>query len=147
MFNTKKYYKQITKEKFDIKEVVLNFLKAFISGGILSIIGQGLLDIYMMIADKEKATILMTITIIIIAAFLTAIGIYDRLGQLFKCGLAIPITGFVNASVSSALEYKKEGIVLGIGANLFKLSGSVIALGTTSAIIVSTIRYVLWLIK
>ena len=81
------------------------------------------------------------------AALLTALGIYDRLGQLFKCGLAIPITGFVNASVSSALEYKKEGIVLGIGANLFKLSGSVIALGTTSAIIISTIRYILWLIK
>lgn len=147
MFNTKKYYKQITKEKFNLKEVIINFIKAFVSGGILSIVGQGLFDIYIMMVDKEKAITLMTITIIIMTALLTALGIYDRLGQLFKCGLAIPITGFVNASVSSALEYKKEGIVLGIGANLFKLSGSVIALGTTSAIIISTIRYILWLIK
>lgn len=146
MFNTKEYYKKITKEKIDVKEIIKNFFQAFISGGLISILGQGLIDIYSMFADKEQAVLYMTMTIILITGILTAIGIYDNIGQICKNGVAIPISGFVNASVSSALEYKKEGIVLGIGANLFKMSGSVIVLGSVSAIIVAAIRYLLWLV-
>lgn len=146
MFNTKEYYKKITKEKIDYKEILKNFSQAFISGGLLSIIGQGLIDIYSMFADKKDAILYMTMTIIFIVGILTAVGIYDNIGQICKCGIAIPISGFANASISSAMEYKKEGLVLGIGANLFKLSGSVIVLGSVSAIIVAAIRYLFWVI-
>ena len=79
---------------------------------------------------------------VLLAGLLTAFGIYDNLGQIAKCGLAIPITGFANASVSSAMEYHKEGIILGIGANALKLAGSVIVLGTCSAILVASFRYI-----
>lgn len=85
----------------------------------------------------------MTLTMVSLSGILTAFGIYDKLGQIGKCGLAIPITGFANASVSSAMEYHKEGIVLGIGSNTLKLAGSVIVLGTVSALLVASIRYVI----
>lgn len=144
MFNTKEYYKKITREKYDFKELLKNFLHAFIAGGIVSIIGQSLIDIYKSFTDEKQAILYMTMTIILVVGILTAIGIYDNIGQICKCGLSIPLSGFINATVSSAMEYKKEGIVLGIGCNIFKLSGSVLALGSTAAIIVATIRYIFW---
>lgn len=64
------------------------------------------------------------------------------MGQVAKCGLAIPITGFANAAVCSAMEYHKEGIVLGIGANCLKLAGSVLVLGTVAALLVSAVRWI-----
>ena len=147
MFNTKEYYKKITKEEINLNEMLKSFLQAFIAGGVISILGQALIDIYSSFADKEQAILYMTMTIILITGVLTAIGIYDNIGQICKCGISIPISGFVNATVSSAMEYKKEGLVLGIGCNIFKLSGSVLALGSVSAIIVATIRYIFWVIK
>ena len=93
----------------------------------------------------------MTLTIILLSGILTGFGIYDKLGQIFKCGFAIPISGFANATVSSAIEYHKEGLILGIGANALKLAGSVLVLGITSAIIVASIRYIvgilLWILN
>lgn len=147
MFNTKEYYKRITEEKKDYKELLKNFLQAFVAGGIVSIIGQSLIDIYNSFVDEQQAILYMTMTVILVVGFLTAIGIYDNIGQLCKSGLSIPISGFINATVSSALEYKKEGLVLGIGCNIFKLSGSVLALGSSAAIIVATIRYLFWVMK
>ncbi len=120
-----------------------NFISAFIFGGIVSIIGQLFFDLYyhLLGASNTNAGIFMTLTMILLSGTLTAFGIYDNVGQIAKCGLAIPITGFANAAVCSAMEYHKEGIVLGIGANALKLAGSVIVLGTTSALIVASIRY------
>ncbi len=120
-----------------------NFISAFISGGIVSIIGQLFFDLYYILlgASKTNAGIFMTLTMILLSGTLTAFGIYDNVGQIAKCGLAIPITGFANAAVCSAMEYHKEGIILGIGANALKLAGSVIVLGTTSALVVASIRY------
>ena len=77
----------------------------------------------------------------------SGLGIYDNIGQICKNGVSIPLSGFINATVSSALEYKNEGLVLGIGSNIFKLSGSVLAIGSTTAILVATIRYIFWLIR
>ena len=147
MFNTKEYYKKITKEDLDIKNILKNVLSAFISGGTISIIGQSLIDIYSMVTEKKQAILYMTITVIIIVGILTGIGIYDNIGQICKNGVSIPLSGFINATVSSALEYKKEGLVLGIGSNIFKLSGSVLAIGSSAAILVAAIRYIFWLIK
>ena len=120
-----------------------NFLVAFATGGGVAILGQLFFDLYYQIFHfaKDDASLFMTLTMVLLAGILTAFGIYDNLGQIAKCGLAIPITGFANASVCSAMEYHKEGIVLGIGANALKLAGSVIVLGTTCAILVASIRY------
>ncbi|MDE6406974.1 MAG: SpoVA/SpoVAEb family sporulation membrane protein [Anaeroplasmataceae bacterium] len=144
MEKTRKYYQELISVKKDYKVMLKNFLLAFSSGGGVAIIGQLFFDLYYQILhlDKQDASLYMTLTMVLLAGMLTAFGIYDNLGQIAKCGLAIPITGFANASVSSAMEYHKEGIILGIGANALKLAGSVIVLGTTSAIIVASIRYI-----
>ena len=93
MFNTKEYYKKITKEDLDIKNILKNVLSAFISGGTISIIGQSLIDIYSMVTEKKQAILYMTITVIIIVGILTGIGIYDNIGQICKNGVSIPLSG------------------------------------------------------
>ena len=145
MFKSREYYQKIIKVKHDYKVMLKNFLLAYLFGGIISIIGQGLFDLYNKVLNQNEvlSQTYMTLSIITITGVLTAFGIYDNLGQIGKCGLAIPISGFANAAVSSSMEYHKEGIVLGVGANTLKLAGSVIVLGTTSAIIVTLIRYII----
>ncbi|MDE7213575.1 MAG: SpoVA/SpoVAEb family sporulation membrane protein [Anaeroplasmataceae bacterium] len=144
MEKTRKYYQELIAVKKDYKTALKNFLLAFSTGGCVSIIGQLFFDLYYyaLHLEKQDASLYMTLTMVLLAGLLTAFGIYDNLGQIAKCGLAIPITGFANASVSSAMEYHKEGIILGIGANALKLAGSVIVLGTCSAILVASIRYI-----
>lgn len=143
MERTRKYYQELIKTEKDYKQMTKNFLQAFVGGGIVCIIGQAILDFYQNVLDFDdtQASLLMTLSMVLISAILTSIGLYDNLGQIFKCGLAIPITGFANASVASAMEYHKEGIILGIGANTLKLAGSVIVLGTVCAVLVAAIRY------
>ena len=144
MENNRKYYKEITKTKTDFKYITKSFIMAFLGGGIVSIIGQVILNI-LNIINKEKIennSLFLSLIMILISAILTGFGVYDKFGQIFKCGFSIPITGFANATVSSAIEYHKEGLILGIGANALKLAGSVLVLGITSAIIVASIRYI-----
>ena len=71
-------------------------------------------------------------------------GFFDNLIDLFKAGLIIPITGFAHSTTASAMEYRKEGLTTGIGANIFKLSGSVILYGIVSAYLFGIIRYLLF---
>ncbi len=142
MQNSKKYYAKLVSYERDYKRMLLNFLQAFFFGGVLCLTGQIILDVLKNFTSPDDANFYLLIIMISFAGILSAIGIYDDLGQIAKCGLAIPITGFANACVSSAMEYKKEGIVLGIGSNCLKLAGSVIVLGTTCAIVVSAIRYI-----
>ena len=132
--NTSKY-NQIAEKLKPQKQVKKHCLSAFIYGGIIGLIGQGLLDFYMTIFDiKEKeATPMMIITIVLAAAILTGLGIYDRIG-------------FSNSMTSSALEAKSEGLVTGIGANMFKLGGTVITFGIVASFILGGIRYVISLI-
>lgn len=83
-------------------------------------------------ARNDAATI-MIVTFIFLASLFTALGFFDKLVTKFRCGLLIPITGFAHSMTSSALDYKKEGPIYGIGSNMFKLAGSVIIYGIVSA--------------
>lgn len=143
MEKSRKYYEELLDTKKDYLLFLKNFLQAFVSGGMVSLLGQLLFDFYYHIlsVDKTNAGIYMTLSMVFIAGLLTGLGVYDEIGQVAKCGVAIPITGFSNAAVSAAMEYHKEGIVLGIGANALKLAGSVLVLGTCSALIVASLRY------
>lgn len=80
-------------------------------------------------------------TLILISALLTGLGIYDRIGQFAGAGSAVPVTGFANSMASAALEYKSEGLVLGVATNMFKLAGNVIVFGVVAAYIVGMIRF------
>ena len=115
---------------------------SFLFGGIVSLIGQIILfSLEKVGLSVQDSTTFMIGIMIMIAAILSAFGIYDKIGQIGKCGLAVPITGFANSMVSSAMEYKPEGFILGIGANTFKLASTVFALGVSFATIIALIRY------
>lgn len=123
-----------------------NILIAFISGGFLSIIGQLLFEFLLIYFSKDNATILVTLFFIFTAALLTGLGIYDKVGKIAGAGLFIPITGFSNSLTSSAIECRNEGLIYGIGSNMFKLAGSVITYGIVSAISLSFITYLVRMI-
>ena len=120
--NTSKYNK-IAEQLKPSKQVGKHCLSAFIYGGIIGAIGQGILEFYMMIFDvnEKEATPMMIITIVLIAAILTGLGVYDRIGKKAGAGTFIPITGFSNSMTSSALEAKSEGLVTGICLNWVEL--------------------------
>lgn len=125
-----------------------NYVLAFIVGGIICVIGQGINDIYMNYGlDKLKAAGAASMTLIFIGAFLTGIGVYDLIGKLAGAGSIIPITGFANSIVSPAMEYKREGYVLGVGANLFKIAGPVLVYGIGSSVLCGLIYYIMNFIK
>ena len=86
----------------------------------------------------------MMITLIFISSLLTGLGVFDKLVTLCGAGLIIPITGFAHSTTSSAMEYRKEGLVNGIGSNIFKLSGTVILYGVISSYIFGIIRYIIF---
>ena len=86
----------------------------------------------------------MIITLIFISSLLTGLGVFDKLVTMFGAGLIIPITGFAHSTTSSAMEYRKEGLVSGIGSNIFKLSGTVLMFGVVSAYIFGIIRLIIF---
>lgn len=142
--DTNKYSKLVS--KYTPKEdVTKNVLKAFIGGGVMGLLGQGLIDTYSYIFSipTKEAGIYMIITLIFLGCLFTCLGWFDRLVNFFRCGLIIPITGFAHAMQSATLEYRREGLITGIGANMFKLVGSVIAYGIISAYTFGIIRIII----
>ncbi|WP_226666949.1 stage V sporulation protein AC [Metabacillus litoralis] len=121
----------------------LNCLKAFLVGGFICLVGQGIQNFYINVLNfSEKDAGNPTVaTLILISAFLTGLGIYDKIGQFAGAGSAVPVTGFANSMTSAAIEHRSEGIVLGVATNMFKLAGSVIVFGVVAAYIVGMIRY------
>lgn len=112
-------------------------------------IGQAINDLYIKFGDLSKlsAASATSITLIFIGAFLTGLGVYDLIGKRAGAGSIIPITGFANSIVSPAMEFKREGYVLGVGANLFKVAGPVLVYGIGSSILCGIVYYVFMLLK
>lgn len=138
----KERYKQITSKIVPEEDKLKNGIIAFLVGGLVGLIGEIIVVILENsgVAHKE-ATSIMIVILIFIASLSTALGFFDNLVAKAKAGLIVPITGFAHAMTSSMLDYKKEGLVTGIGANAFKLTGSVILYGVVSAYIFGIIRY------
>lgn len=143
--NKEKYVALIKKHK-PKENTLKNALVAFISGGFMGILGQLLVDIYIYFFDvpKTMASTFMIITLIFLGCLFTCLGFFDDLVHKLKCGLIIPITGFAHAMMSATLEYRKEGLVTGIGANMFKLAGAVIVFGVVSAYTFGLIRFIIY---
>ena len=133
-------------EKYTPKENrLLNSVIVFISGGLLGLLSELLSNGYKLwfnIPSKESG-VLVILTLIILSSILTALGIFDVLVTKLKCALIIPITGFAHSITSAALDYKKEGLIFGIGSNIFKLAGSVILYGIVSVYTFGIIRLIL----
>lgn len=139
----KERYKEITNEIVPEEDKVKNGFIAFLVGGLVGLLGQIIvfvLENSFNVAHKD-ATSIMIVFLIFVASLCTALGFFDNLVSKAKAGLIVPITGFAHAMTSAMLDYKKEGFVTGIGANAFKLTGSVILYGVVSAYIFGLVRY------
>lgn len=138
-------YKDLVKRKTPKENRLTNGMIAFLIGGMMGIIGELLIEFYSCILEiptKEAGTF-MIITLIFVGCLLTCLGFFDKFVNFAKAGLIIPITGFAHSMMSAALEYRKEGLVTGIGANMFKLAGTVIIFGVVSAWIFGMLRIVI----
>lgn len=137
-------YQKLAKSHRPKQAIGKNLLLAFLVGGTISLVGQAVLTFFAahgFPADKAGAPT--SATMIFLGAFLTALGVYDEIGKVGGAGSAIPITGFANSIVASALEYRTEGYVMGMSARMFQIAGPVIVYGVTSAFIVGVLRYLL----
>lgn len=133
-------------KKHEVKPgYVKNMACAFFFGGLLCLIGQGLTWMFINVFNvtEKNAPTYMLVSMILIAAILTGLGIYDKFGQVAKAGGFVPITGFANSLTSAALDGKSEGVVLGIATNMFKLSGAVLVFAVISGFVFGLIRYFL----
>lgn len=141
----KRKYQSIVKRYTPRENVVYNGLVAFIVGGLMGILGELLIEFYSYFLNipSKEASVFMIVTLIFIGCLLTCFGFFDRVVHFAKCGLIIPITGFAHAMQSAALEFRKEGMIMGLGANMFKLAGSVIIFGVVSAYVFGFIRYII----
>ncbi|SDC42986.1 SpoVA/SpoVAEb family sporulation membrane protein [Shouchella lonarensis] len=124
------------------KQVVKHGLLAFISGGMLCVLGQLVASgyHYFFSVSTERATSYMLVSFIGLAALATGLGVYRKWAQTFGAGLLVPIVGFVNAMASAAIEHKSEGFFIGIGPQLFRLVGPIIVAGIACAYVLSFAR-------
>ena len=138
-------YQKFIKNYTPKENIFSNAILTFILGGIIGVLSELLLEgysIYLNLPRKE-AGILVILTLITISSILTALGVMDLLVSKFNSALLITITGFAHSMTSASLEYRKEGLVTGIGANIFKLAGTVILYGIVSVYFFGIIRLIL----
>ena len=145
MLPDKKKYDEMVKRNSPPSPILKDFIWAFVVGGLICVIGQILKELYLYLGAGEDVTkMAVPSTLIFIASFLTGIGIFDKIAKHAGAGTLVPITGFSNAVSAPAIEFKNEGWILGVGANMFKIAGPVIAYGTIASVIYGVIY---WIIK
>lgn len=125
-----------------------SLFRAFWVGGAICCIGQTirlLLENFLNLSGDELASFV-SLILIFISAFLTGIGVYDRIGKYAGGGSIVPITGFANSVVSPAMEFKTEGYIYGVAAKMFVISGPILVFGISSSVLVGLIYYAINLI-
>lgn len=139
----KKEYSEIVKRHSGKSPVFKDTIRAFFCGGIVCTLGQGLRMIFLQNGfSKDIAGTFVCIILIFLASFLTAVGIFDKIGKFAGAGTLIPITGFSNAVTSPAMEFRTEGLITGTAAKMFDVAGPVIVFGTASSVIAGIIYYI-----
>ena len=135
-------YQEFIKDYTPQPKRIKNALISFSFGGSIGLISELLLEMFQFWfhLPRKESGVLVILTLIIVASILTALGIFDVLVTKLKSALIIPITGFAHSMTSAAIEYKTEGFVLGIGANIFKLAGTVILYGVVAVYLFGLIR-------
>lgn len=152
MANTEQQKKQKQYEKY-VKEVTpthslpVNMAKAFVTGGLICVLGQVILNFAKSRGlDTEMAGTWCSLILILLSVILTGLNIYPKIGKFGGAGGLVPITGFANSVAASAIEYKAEGQVFGIGCKIFTIAGPVILYGIMSSWILGVIYYILKLL-
>ena len=136
-------YKQLVHSTTKKSPIVKDCIKAFLFGGGICCFGQVLKTLYGLTSLNEKEIRLaVSVTLIVITAILTGSGVFDKIAKHAGAGTAVPITGFANAVVSPAIEFKAEGFILGMAAKMFVIAGPVIVCGTVASVIYGLIYWV-----
>ena len=113
-----------------------DILRAFLSGGLICAVGQGLLALWSLAGlEEETAAGAASVSLVFLGALLTGLGVYDRLAKYCGAGTLVPITGFANSIASPALEFKSEGLVAGMAAKMFVIAGPVLVFGLSASVV------------
>ena len=143
---TNEKYATMVKIRSKDSPIVKNCVKAFVIGGLICTIGQGILEIYTALGlGEELSKTLCSVTLIAIGVLLTAFHQYERLAKHGGAGTLVPITGFANAMASPAIEFKAEGMVTGLAAKMFIIAGPVLVYGTSAAMLYGVVYYLMTL--
>ena len=141
--NFKKYAEKFAPKSNLIKDCLI----AFFVGGTICIIGQGIGDIGKNLGvNEENIKTLIPCSLIVLSGVLTGLGLYQKIAKHAGAGTLVPITGFANAISSISIDSKAEGLVLGVGANMFKIAGPVIVYGTLTSVVVGIIYWIISLL-
>lgn len=141
--NKEQEYEKYVQKKMPKSNLGKDCIMAFVVGGIICTIGQVIGNIgknYYGL-DKEATAAFTAIVLVFLGATLTGLGVYDDIGKRAGAGSVVPITGFANSIVAPAMEFKREGYVMGVGAKLFSLAGPVLVYGISSSIIVGILYF------
>lgn len=145
MLSSKEQYSKMVKKASPPSPVLKDFIWAFCVGGAVCVIGQLFNELYNSFDLPEKAVkAAVPVTIIFLTAVITGIGFFDKIAKHAGAGTLVPITGFANAVVSPAIEFKNEGWILGVGTKIFAIAGPVIMYGTSASIIYG---FIYWITK
>jgi len=135
-------YKKLTESTARRSPVFKNCISAFLVGGSICTLGQGLKNLYEYLKlPEESVKTLVPVSLIFIAVLLTGLGIFDKIAKLAGAGTLVPITGFANAVASPAIDTKAEGFILGVGAKMFTIAGPVIVYGTVASVVYGVIYW------
>lgn len=135
--NTNKEYQEYVNQKSPNSPIFKNCFNSFGVGGLICAIGQIIMEICKYRGlDTEMSATIVSISLIFLSAFLTALNIFNKIGKFAGAGSLVPITGFANSIVSPSMEYKSEGYVMGVGAKMFTVAGPVLVYGISTSILV-----------
>lgn len=144
----KQEYSQLVKEKSPNSPVFMNCIKAFLIGGLICLLGQGLTNLYTYLGVAEKdAKTLTSVTLVFLGVLLTTLDIYGKIAKHAGAGTLLPITGFANSVAAPAIEFKSEGYILGVGAKIFSIAGPVIVYGTLASVIYGVVYWITTLFR
>lgn len=141
---TKEKYAELVKKRSKDSRIAIDCAKAFVIGGAICTIGQGILELFLYLdLEEDTAKTLTSVSLIFIGVLLTALHQYERLAKHGGAGTLVPITGFANAMSSPAIEFKAEGLITGLAAKMFVIAGPVLVYGTAAAVLYGIIYYVI----
>jgi len=141
---TDKEYDKMAKKASPPSPKALNMIKAFLVGGLICALGEGLYKLYERLGISEDGVrALVPVTIIVLTAILTAFGVFDKIAKHSGAGTIVPITGFANAVIAPAMEFRSEGRILGTGAEMFKIAGPVIVYGSSTAVVYGLVYWIM----
>jgi stage V sporulation protein AC len=139
---SKKEYSQLVRQMAPSSHTLVNCCKAFAVGGLICLLGQWVLNFFVSAGfTKDDAGMFTSVLLVFAGVLLTGLGVYDKLGEFAGAGSVVPITGFANSVAAPAVEYKKEGLVMGVGAKMFIVAGPVIVYGTLASVLVGLVYY------